>query len=138
MFFFYQFIIIKIVVISPLIILFRLFKNKEHKTRFIEKFSLIKRKRPKGNLIWFHAASVGELMSIIPLIQEIEKNKTIKTVLITTSTLSSSKIFENFKFKKTVHQFFLFFLKYFTFRFLEYWQSTIAIFIDSVIWPSMF
>ena len=113
MFFFYQFLIIIIVVISPLIILFRLFKNKEHKTRFIEKYSLIKRKRPKGNLIWFHAASVGELMSIIPLIQEIEKNKTIKTVLITTSTLSSSKIFENFKFKKTVHQFFPIDLKIF-------------------------
>ena len=138
MFFFYQFLIIIIVVISPLIILFRLFKNKEHKTRFIKKFSLIKRKRPKGNLIWFHAASVGELMSIIPLIQEIEKNKTIKTVLITTSTLSSSKIFENFKFKKTVHQFFPIDLKYFTLRFLEYWQPTIAIFIDSEIWPSMF
>jgi len=138
MFFFYQFLIIIIVVISPLIILFRLFKNKEHKTRFIEKFSLIKRKRPKGNLIWFHAASVGELMSIIPLIQELEKNKTIKTVLVTTSTLSSSKIFENFKFKKTIHQFFPIDFKYFTLRFLKYWQPKIAIFIDSEIWPCMF
>ncbi len=138
MFFFYQFLLFIIVLISPLIIIFRLFKNKEHKKRFIEKFSLIKKNRPKGNLIWFHAASVGELMSIIPLIQELEKNKGIKTILVTTSTLSSSKIFENFKFKKTIHQFFPIDFKYFTLRFLEYWQPKISIFIDSEIWPCMF
>jgi len=58
------------------------------------------KKRKNGKLVWIHAASVGELQSIIPIIYEIEKNKKLKTILVTTSTLSSSKVFKNYKFKK--------------------------------------
>ena len=138
MFLIYQIVILLIILLSPIIIIIRLLKNKEHKKRFIEKFCFFQKKRNKGNLIWIHAASVGELMSIIPLIYEIEKNKKINTILITTSTLSSSKIFENYKFKKVIHQFFPIDFFYFSSKFIEYWKPCVAIFIDSEIWPSMF
>ena len=138
MFFIYQILILVIVVLSPIIILIRLIKNKEHKGRFIEKFCFFKKVRKKGNLIWLHAASVGELMSIIPLVYELEKNKKINSILITTSTLSSSKIFNNYKFKKVIHQFFPIDFFYFTSRFIRYWKPNVAIFIDSEIWPCMF
>ncbi len=138
MFLIYQILILLIIFLSPIIIAIRLFKNKEHKTRFIEKFCLFKKKRAKGNLIWIHAASVGELMSTIPLIYEIEKNRNIRNILVTTSTLSSSKIFKNFKFKKVVHQFFPIDFLYFTSKFIKYWNPKISIFIDSEIWPCMF
>jgi len=138
MFLIYQIVILLILFLSPFIIIIRLLKNKEHKKRFIEKFCFFQKKRDKGNLIWIHAASVGELMSIIPLINEIEKNKKINTILITTSTLSSSKIFENYKFKKVTHQFFPIDFFYFSSKFIEYWKPCVAIFIDSEIWPSMF
>ena len=85
-----------------------------------------------------HAASVGELMSIIPLIYEVEKNKKVKNILVTTSTLSSSKIFNNYKFKKTIHQFFPIDFFFITSKFIKYWKPNLAIFIDSEIWPSMF
>ena len=138
MFFIYQILILLIIFLSPIIVVVRLFKNKEHKTRFIEKFCFFTTKRRKGNLIWVHAASVGELMSVIPLLQEIEKNKKINNILITTSTLSSSKIFQNFKFKKVIHQFFPIDFFYFTSKFIRFWRPNIAIFIDSEVWPSMF
>ena len=138
MFFFYQILILIIILFSPIILIFRFLKNKEDKKRFIEKFTFFKKKRPKGNLIWFHAASVGELMSIIPMIKELEKNKDIKTILITTSTLSSSRIFNNFKFRKTIHQFFPIDFKLFTSEFIKHWRPLVAIFIDSEIWPCMF
>ena len=138
MFLIYQIIILLIIFLSPIIIIVRLFKNKEHKKRFIEKFCFFQKKRNKGNLIWIHAASVGELMSIIPLIYEIEKNKKINSILITTSTLSSSKIFKNYKFKKVIHQFFPIDFFYFSTKFIKYWRPCIAIFIDSEIWPSIF
>ena len=70
-------------------------KKKENPRRFFEKFSLRKQKRREGKLIWFHCSSVGEFLSIVQLIQELEKIKNIKQILVTTSTLSSSKIFEN-------------------------------------------
>ena len=138
MFFIYQIFISLVVLLSPIIILIRLFKNKEHKFRFIEKFCFFSKKRLKGNLVWIHAASVGEFMSVVPLIYELEKNKKINTILITTSTLSSSKIFKNFKFKKTIHQFFPIDQFYFTSKFIDYWKPKISIFIDSEIWPCMY
>ncbi len=138
MFLIYQIFILLIIFLSPIIIIIRLFKNKEHKLRFIEKFCFFKKRKNKGNLVWFHAASVGELMSIIPLIYEVEKNRKVNNILVTTSTLSSSKIFNNYKFKKVIHQFFPIDFFYFTSRFIKYWRPNLAIFIDSEIWPSMF
>ena len=138
MYFFYQLLILLAVFFSPIILIIRFFKNKEDKKRFIEKFSFIKEKRVKGNLVWIHVASVGELMSVLPLINELEKINYINSILLTSSTLSSSKIFKKIKFKKTIHQFFPIDLTFFTSKFIKYWKPKIAIFIDSEIWPSMF
>ena len=137
MFILYQVIILLIIILSPIIIVIRLFKNKEHKSRFVEKFCFTN-KKSKGDLIWIHAASVGEFISVVPLIQELEKNEDIKTILVTTSTLSSSKIFKDYKFYKTIHQFFPIDFFYFSYKFIKYWKPKVAIFIDSEIWPSMY
>ena len=102
----YSFLVYIVIVLSPLIIIYRIFKKKENPKRFFEKFSFNKKKRKQGKLVWLHCSSVGELLSIVPLIQEFEKIKNIKQILVTTSTLSSSKIFNKFKFKKTLHQFY--------------------------------
>ncbi len=106
MFLFYQIIISFLTIISPIIIIFRIIKNKEDSKRFIEKFSFPTLKRKKGKLIWFHGASVGEILSVIPLIKNYEKNKSVNSILITSSTLSSSKVLKKYKFKKTIHQFY--------------------------------
>ena len=138
MFFLYQLLIFITLIFSPIILFVRFLKNKEDKKRFIEKFSIILKKKNKQILVWFHAASVGEVMSIVPLIDELEKDKKIQKILLTTSTLSSSKIFENLRFKKTIHQFFPIDFFFLTSIFIKHWKPKIAIFIDSEIWPSMF
>ena len=102
----YQIILSFLLLISPLIIFFRILKKKEDYKRFREKFSFPTKKRRVGKLIWFHGASVGEILSIIPLIKNYEKKKSISQILITSSTLSSSKIISKFKFKKVTHQFY--------------------------------
>jgi len=76
-------------------------------------------------------------MSVIPLIEKLENNKNIKQILVTTSTLSSARIFAKFKFKKTIHQFFPIDTNYLSKKFLNYWRPNLAIFIDSEIWPNM-
>ena len=138
MFFLYQIILSLLILISPILIIFRIYKGKEDKIRFREKFSIPSKKRSKGKLIWFHGASVGEILSIIPLIENYEKDKLINQILVTSSTLSSSMVLKKFKFKKTVHQFYPVDHFFFTKRFLEYWKPNLAIFIDSEIWPNMF
>lgn len=138
MFFIYQILITILIILSPIIIFFRILKKKEDIFRFREKFCFFSRKRIKGKLIWFHGSSVGEIMSIIPLIRKYEKNKTIDQILITSSTLSSSRILKKYNFKKVVHQFFPIDHFFFSEKFLNFWKPTVAIFIESEIWPSMF
>ena len=77
MYFLYQIIISFLLIFSPVIIIYRLLKNKEDKKRFVEKFGISSKKREKGKLIWFHGASVGEILSIIPIIKNYEKKKII-------------------------------------------------------------
>ena len=138
MFFLYQILISILLIFSPIIIGFRILKKKEDRKRFKEKFCFPSKKRVAGNLIWFHGSSVGELLSVLPLVYELEKNKSINQILITSSTLSSAEIFKKYKFKKTVHQFFPIDSVLFSYKFLNYWNPTIAIFIESEIWPSIF
>ena len=126
-----------VLIISPFILIFRIFKKKEDVFRFKEKFSIISKLRKKGKLIWFHGASVGEIISVIPLIEKLEKRKDIKQILITSSTLSSSKIIKKFKFKKVLHQFYPLDVNFVTKNFLNYWKPDLAVFIDSEIWPNM-
>ena len=138
MFFLYQIFVIILLILSPVIIFFRILKKKEDPKRFKEKFCLPSKKRVAGSLIWFHGSSVGELLSVIPLIYELEKNKSINQILITSSTLSSAQIFKKFKFKKTIHQFFPIDCIIYSYKYINYWKPTIAIFIESEIWPSIF
>ena len=98
--FLYQTFLSIILLISPIIIILRIFKNKEDQKRFVEKFSIPSKRRQNGPLIWFHACSVGEVLSIIPLIKYYEKNNDVNQILITTSTLSSSKVLKNLNLKK--------------------------------------
>ncbi len=138
MFFLYQIILTLVLPLSPLIILFRILRNKEDKKRFTEKFSIFSKKRRNGKVIWFHGASVGEILSIIPIIKNYEKKKSINQILITSSTLSSSKVLKKYKFKKTIHQFYPIDHFYITNKFLKYWRPNLAIFIESEIWPCMY
>ncbi len=135
--FLYRILINIVFIISPFIVLIRLFKNKEDLFRFKEKYCLFSKKKNGSKLIWFHGASVGELLSVIPLIEKLEKNKKISQILVTSSTLSSSKVFKKFKFKKTIHQFFPIDTNFLSNSFLNYWKPSLAIFIDSEIWPNM-
>ena len=106
--------------------------------RVKEKFCLPSKLRDNGKLIWFHGSSVGEIMSIIPIIKRYDNDKSINKILITSSTLSSSKILTKIKFNKTVHQFYPIDHFFFTNKFLNYWKPSVAIFVESEIWPSMF
>ena len=133
----YRLLTVLTLILSPIILIYRLIKNKEHPKRFKEKFCFFSNVRKKGKLIWFHGASVGELQSIIPIIEKLEKHKKISQILITSNTLSSSKIISTYKFKKVIHQFFPLDINFFSKKFLNYWKPSIVFFIDSEIWPNM-
>ena len=138
MFYIYEFIGLIFIFFSPFIFFFRILIGKEDPNRFLEKFCLYKNINKVNKSIWFHGASVGEIMSIIPIIKNLEKNKKINRILITSSTTSSASVFKKYKFNKTIHIYFPIDTSYLSERFIKYWDPKIALFIESEIWPNMF
>ena len=136
MFFIYKVLINIVFLFSPLIVLIRLIKRKENIKRFVEKFGFFTKKRVSGKLIWFHGASVGEIQSIIPLIERLEKDRKINQILITSNTLSSSIIINKLNLRKTIHQFFPIDCNFISSKFLDYWKPSKVFFVDSEIWPN--
>ena len=132
----YRALINIVLVLSPLIILFRIINKKEDKKRFKEKLGFFSKKRNKGNLIWFHGASVGELQSIVPILEKFQKDKKINHILVTSNTLSSSKIISKPHLKKVIHQFFPIDANIISKKFIDYWKPSRVFFIDSEIWPN--
>jgi 3-deoxy-D-manno-octulosonic-acid transferase len=133
---FYRFFINLIFILSPLIILIRLIKKKESLERFKEKLGFFTKNRSRGKLIWFHGASVGEFQSIVPLLEKLEKSKKISQILITSNTLSSSKVISKIKLKKISHQFFPIDNDLIIKKFINHWKPSLAFFVDSEIWPN--
>ena len=138
MFVIYNFFLFLLLLISPFILIIRIFLGKEDRNRFKEKYGFLAKNNKPNETIWIHGASVGEILSIIPIIMRFEKDKKIKRILITSSTTSSSHILSKFKFKKTIHQFYPFDLNFLTKHFINHWKPKLAIFVDSEIWPNMF
>jgi len=114
--------------------------HKEDKRRFKEKLFSSSFKINKDydkELIWFHAASIGELKSIIPLIKKLNKKNKFE-FLITTVTLSSSRLITKEFFSETniIHRFFPFDNPKLVKKFLDGWSPKLILFVDSEIWPN--
>lgn len=133
----YRVLINLIFLLSPLIVLIRIFKKKEDLKRFKEKLGFFSKKKKIGNLVWFHGASVGELQSIVPILEKLSKERKINQVLVTSNTLSSSRVIEKLNIKKVIHQFFPIDTNLLSKKFINYWEPSSVFFIDSEIWPNM-
>ena len=124
------------------LIFLRKYLDKEHIKRYKEKIfisSFNVNRKLNTELIWFHAASIGELKSILPIINQLEKDKNNFEYLITTTTLSSSKIAENQikNFKNIDHRFFPLDVSFLIKAFLVKWQPKVLFLVDSEIWPNL-
>ena len=136
----YRYLINILFPIIVIIILFRKWLNKEDKIRFKEKlfnssFNIVRSDNKK--LIWFHAASIGEVKSIVPLIKKFNRENKFE-FLITTVTLSSANLIkkELFNEKNINHRFFPIDKPSLIKKFLDGWSPFITVFVDSEIWPN--
>ena len=139
MYYWYKFITFFFYPFAPIYLYFRKIRKKEDSIRYKEKLAKINIERGEGFLIWFHVASVGEAMSILPLIDGCIKEKKINRILITSITLSSGKILEK-RFNnnpKINHQFLPLDIISLINKFLDHWKPNLSIFIDSEIWPNL-
>ena len=115
----------------------RFLVSKETVSSILQKFSISRKKRPEGDLIWINGVSVGESKTGIAVAREIKKIKPKSSILISTSTLSAYNLLSKSK-NNFVVIFFPLDINFLIKRFLKYWNPSSVIFIESEIWPNIF
>jgi 3-deoxy-D-manno-octulosonic-acid transferase len=121
--------------LTPVLLAQRLKRGKEHRQRFGERRGESHLERPGGPLVWLHGASVGELASVLPLIESIAARDI--NMLVTTGTVTSSGLAEQRLPPGVLHQFMPLDVPVFVRRFLDHWQPDLALFVESDLWPNV-
>ena len=119
----------------PLWLARRLKRGKEDGARLSERRGAPGMARPPGPLVWLHGASVGELASVLPLIERIGARGI--GMLVTTGTVTSGGLAEQRLPRGVIHQFVPLDVPRFVRRFLEHWRPDLALFVESDLWPNM-
>jgi 3-deoxy-D-manno-octulosonic-acid transferase len=118
----------------PLWLRRRAARGKEIVARLGERYGQASLPRPEGGLVWFHAASVGETLSLLPVIKIVACKKII---LLTTGTKTAAAMAESRLAGVALHQFVPLDVPLWTRSFLDHWQPDAAVLVESEIWPVM-
>jgi 3-deoxy-D-manno-octulosonic-acid transferase len=121
--------------LTPLFLARRLRHGKEHSLRVSERRGVSVTARPPGPLVWLHGASIGELISVLPLIERIHARGI--NVLVTSGTVTSGGLAEQRLPRGVIHQFVPIDVPLFVRRFLDNWQPDLALFVESELWPNI-
>jgi 3-deoxy-D-manno-octulosonic-acid transferase len=121
--------------IAPYLLARRLHRGKEHPERWHERCGEPSLQRPRGPLIWVHGASVGEMLSVVPLVERLRSEKF--PVLVTSGTVTSAALAEQRLPEGALHQFVPLDVPRFVQRFLRHWRPGLALFVESDLWPNL-
>lgn len=113
----------------------RLKRGKEHPERMTERLGQASIARPAGPLVWVHGASVGEMLAVISLIERLRAQHF--AVLVTSGTVTSAALAEQRLPDGVLHQFVPLDAPRFVQRFLDHWRPSLALFVESDLWPNL-
>jgi len=115
----------------------RLQNGKEDESRINERMGKTKTARPEGPLIWIHGASVGESLSVLPLVERLSEQRPEAKFLVTTGTVTSARLMDERLPPQAIHQFIPIDHPDFVQRFLDHWKPDAAFFVESEFWPNL-
>ncbi|MDB5565521.1 MAG: 3-deoxy-D-manno-octulosonic acid transferase [Tardiphaga sp.] len=121
--------------LAPVLIKQRLKQNKEDPARTDERRGITDVLRPSGPLVWIHGASVGEVLAVAALIERLRALNI--RILLTSGTVTSAAIIARRFPADIIHQYIPYDSPRFVARFLDHWQPSLALFIESDIWPNL-
>jgi 3-deoxy-D-manno-octulosonic-acid transferase len=125
---------------APLIALYlkrRRAQGKEDPVRFSERLGISKIARPTGPLVWLHGASVGEAISLLPLIDRLRIERPDATIVMTTGTVTSARLMAERLPEGILHQFVPIDRRSYVRRFLDHWQPDLVLWAESDFWPNL-
>ena len=135
--FFYQCLCILLYPFILIFLCFRLIKKKEDKSRLNERLGFPKKERPKGKLVWLHGASVGECLSMLPLVKKMLDEDKEMHVMVTSGTVTSAELMKKRLPERAFHQFIPIDTPLATKRFVKHWQADAVLWFESDFWPNM-
>ena len=110
-------------------------RGKEDAQRFSERLGRPGQPRPPGSLVWIHAASVGESLSMLPLVERLCARR--MGVLLTTGTVTSARLMSERLPKGALHQYMPVDRMAYVRGFLDHWRPDLALWAESEFWPNM-
>ncbi len=115
-------------------------RGKEDAARLGERKGIASMPRPPGTLLWLHAASVGEAISILPVLSALAAEAPRLNILLTTGTLTSATLMAErlpaLGLWRVIHQFAPLDVPRWVARFLDHWRPDAAAFVESELWPN--
>jgi len=115
----------------------RMRAGKERKDRIPERFGRATAVRPPGELIWLHAASVGEMRLLVDLFAGLKERYGDLSAVITTQTLTSADLLARLAPPGLIHQMAPVDTPQSVSRFLDHWRPTALVLAEGEIWPGM-
>lgn len=115
----------------------RAVRGKEDPARLGERLGIASHARPQGRMVWLHGASIGESLSMLPLIQALRAAEPALAVLVTTGTVTSARRMAALLPEGVIHQFVPVDTAHVVRRFLDHWRPDLAIWVESEFWPRL-
>src|SRR5215472_2401239 len=132
---FYRGLSSAMVPLAPALIKRRLKLGKEDPERIGERRGLTKDTRPLGPMVWIHGASVGEVLAAAALIERLRALNI--RILLTSGTVTSAAIVAKRFPPDIIHQYVPYDSPRYVARFLDHWRPSLALFIESDLWPNL-
>src|SRR5213083_21014 len=121
--------------LSPALISRRLSLGKEDPARVGERRGMSADVRPAGPLVWIHGASVGEVLAAAALIERLRALNL--RILLTSGTVTSAAVVAKRFPPDVIHQYVPYDSPRYVARFLDHWRPSLALFIESDLWPNL-
>ena len=123
--------------LAPLLLKRRARRGKEDPARLGERLGQASHLRPDGPLAWLHGASVGESLSLLPVVERLRAARPDLQVLMTSGTAASAELIARRAPEGVIHQFAPVDAPRAVDRFLDHWRPSLAVFVESEIWPNL-
>ncbi len=123
--------------LAPRLLAARVRAGKEDPERVGERLGLAGRPRPPGPLVWLHGVSVGETLSLLPLVARLRADRPDLTLLVTSGTVTSAQLLAERLPAGVLHQFIPVDGPRAVAAFLDHWRPALGVLVESELWPNL-